>query len=210
LQVEEISQIEERALYIQIEDFANQTVEEREKITEAIEGLKNNLGYEQVHIFDGKKTIIMSNDPETGKPQIMIENLHGSRTNKIVQPNNQTGDIPFAVVEQVPVYPGCENLGSNEEKKKCMSEKVQEYVVRNFDTSLGKKLGLKGVNRVIAVFKISPEGNVIDVRARAPHPDLETEAKRVIESLPVMTPGKHDGNNVAVSYSLPIVFNVSE
>src|SRR5690606_30429911 len=48
--VEEISQIEEKALFIQINDFANQTPAEREKITNAIEGLKNSLGYDQVHI----------------------------------------------------------------------------------------------------------------------------------------------------------------
>lgn len=119
-------------------------------------------------------------------------------------------DIPFAVVEIVPVFPGCESLGSNEEKKKCMTEKVSEYVNVNFDTSLGKKLGLKGMNRVITLFKISPEGNITNVRARAPHPDLEAEAIRVVGSLPQMVPGVHNGNNVGVSYSLPIVFQVNE
>lgn len=208
--VEEINKIEERTLFIQIEDFGNQTAEEKEKVANAIEGLKNSLGYDEVHIFDGKKTIIMSNDPETGKPQIVIENLHGGRTNKLIKLENPTSDVPFAVVEQVPLFPGCESLGTNEEQKKCMSEKVQEFVAKNFDTGLGKKLGLKGVNRVIAVFKISPEGKITEVRARAPHPDLEVEAKRVIEGLPNMTPGRNNGQNVGVSYSLPIVFQVNE
>jgi len=124
--------------------------------------------------------------------------------------NADVADVPFAVVEHVPVFPGCESLGTNEEKKECMSHKVSEYVTKHFDTSLGKKLGLTGINRVIAVFKISPEGNVTDVRARAPHPDLEAEAKRVIEGLPSMTPGINNGQNVGVSYSLPIVFQVNE
>ena len=207
----ETSQIEERALYIQIEDFGNQTTEEKEKITEAIEGLKNTAGYNQVHIFDGKKTIIMSNDPETGKPEIIIENLHGDITQeKRINPDYQLGDIPFAVVEQVPVFPGCENLGNNEEQKKCMTEKVTDYVTANFDTSLGKKLGLTGRNRLIVVFKIDARGQITGVRARAPHPDLEAEAIKVVSGLPEMTPGKHDGKNVGVSYSLPIVFEVNE
>ncbi len=119
-------------------------------------------------------------------------------------------DVPFAIVEQVPVFPGCENLFTNEERKKCMSDKVNEFVTKNFDIGLGKKLGLTGMNRVIVVFKISPEGNITDVRARAPHPDLEVEAKRVIEGLPQMTPGVQKGQNVGVSYSLPIVFQVGE
>ena len=207
----ENSKIEERALYIQIEDFGNQTDAEVEKITEAIEGLKTSTGYDQVHIFDGKKTIIMSNDPETGKPQIIIENLHGKITEEIrVNPDYKGGDIPFAVVDQVPVFPGCESLDSNEEKKKCMTEKVAEYVSENFDGGLAEQLGFKGTNRVIAVFKISPDGNVTDVRARAPHPDLEAEAIKVVSGLPKMIPGKHDGINVGVSYALPIVFQVNE
>ena len=115
--------------------------------------------------------------------------------------NAGVADVPFAVIDQVPVFPGCESLGSNEEKKKCMTEKVTEYVSENFDGGLAEQLGFKGTNRVIVVFKISPEGNVTDVRARAPHPDLEAEAIRVISSLPQMVPGIHEGKNVGVSYS---------
>src|SRR5690606_34778817 len=45
-------------------------------------------------------------------------------------------DVPFAIVDQVPVFPGCENLSSNEERKECMSQKVQEFVTRNFNTNM--------------------------------------------------------------------------
>jgi len=119
-------------------------------------------------------------------------------------------DVPFAVIEQVPVFPGCENLGSNEEQKKCMSEKIQEFVNKNFNTDLGKELNLSGRNRIIVQFKIDKQGNIADVRSRAPHPDLEVEAERVINSLPSMKPGKQGGVEVGVMYSLPIVFQVGE
>src|SRR5690606_23753262 len=39
----------------------------------------------------------------------------------VTKQNSDGADVPFAVVEQVPVYPGCEDLSSNEERKKCMS-----------------------------------------------------------------------------------------
>lgn len=119
-------------------------------------------------------------------------------------------DIPFAVIDQVPVFPGCENFSSNAERKECMVEKINGYVMTNFNTGLGKQLGLDGIIRVITVFKINPQGQVTEVRARAPHPDLEAEAIRVISSLPEMTPGKHTGKEVGVSYSLPIVFQVNK
>lgn len=124
--------------------------------------------------------------------------------------NNQGTDVPFAVIDQVPIYPGCEGLAGNEEQKKCMSEKIQEHVQKNFNTTMGKELGLTGQNRVIVQFKINKNGEIVDVKSRAPHPKLEEEAKRVINSIPQMIPGKQRGKEVGVMYSLPIVFQVGE
>jgi len=119
-------------------------------------------------------------------------------------------DVPFAVIENVPIFPGCENLSNNDQRKKCMSEKVQEFVQKKFNTDLGSQLGLSGVNRVIVQFKIDKNGNITDVRSRAPHPRLEQEAARVINSLPKMQPGRQRGKPVGVMYSLPIVFQVQD
>ena len=119
-------------------------------------------------------------------------------------------DVPFAVIENVPIYPGCESMKNNDQRKKCMSEKIDEFVRRKFNADLGSQLGLTGINRVIVQFKIDKNGNVTDVRSRAPHPRLEEEAASVINALPKMQPGKQRGKPVGVMYSLPIVFQVGE
>jgi protein TonB len=119
-------------------------------------------------------------------------------------------DVPFAVIEDVPIFPGCENLSNNDQRKKCMSEKISSYVNKEFDTDLGAELGLSGINRVIVQFRIDEKGNIGQVRARAPHPRLEQEAARVINSLPKMKPGKQRGKPVGVMYSLPIAFKVQD
>lgn len=119
-------------------------------------------------------------------------------------------DVPFAVIENVPVFPGCEDFDTNEEKKQCMSQKIQQHVNRNFNKDLGSELGLSGVNRVIVQFKIDEKGDIVDIQSRAPHPRLEREAARVIQQLPKMTPGKQRGKEVGVMYSLPIVFQVQD
>ena len=59
-------------------------------------------------------------------------------------------------------------------------------------------------------FKIDKFGNVVDVRARAPHTKLEEEAVKVVRSLPHMTPGKQRGVPVGVLYGLPIIFQVED
>lgn len=122
----------------------------------------------------------------------------------------EVADVPFAVIEDVPIFPGCENMSNNAQRKKCMSEKITKFVNKNFDTDLGAELGLSGVNRVIVQFRIDEKGNIGQVRARAPHPRLEQEAARVINSLPKMKPGKQRGKPVGVMYSLPIAFKVQD
>lgn len=118
-------------------------------------------------------------------------------------------EVPFAVIENVPEYPGCER-GSNAEKRKCMSDKIAKFVQRKFNTDLAGDLGLSGRQRISVIFKIDKNGNVTGVRSRAPHPTLEKEAARVINMLPKMKPGKQRGKPVIVPYSLPITFQVQD
>lgn len=116
--------------------------------------------------------------------------------------------VPFMAVETVPVFPGCEGLKSNAERKACMQEKMNAHISKNFDTSLGDKFGLKGMNKVDVQFTIDEYGEIIDLQTRAPHPALEKEAIRVMEKLPSMEPGKQRDRKVRVIYSQPIWFKV--
>ena len=122
------------------------------------------------------------------------------------QSQKELTDVPFAVVEEVPVFPGCESLQTNEERKKCMSEQVSQLINANFNTKIGEELQLKGVQRIYTRFRINENGDIVDIESRASAPELEKEAERVISLLPKITPGKHKGKNVGVLYSLPIVF----
>lgn len=119
-------------------------------------------------------------------------------------------EFTFENIQEVPVFPGCEKMKTNEERKECMSKKINEFVNKKFDTSLGINLGLKGVNRVYVLFKIDQQGNVVDVQARSNHPKLTKEGERVVGQLPSMQPGKQRGRAVGVIYTLPITFQVQD
>jgi|SRR5690554_298903 len=148
--------------------------------------------------------------------ETIIESTETNQDEKIVEikeiveevVEEEIADVPFAVIENVPVYPGCENERGNDAKKRCMSEKVSSFINKKFNTDLAGDLGLDGRQRISVQFKIDKSGRVIDVRARAPHPRLEKEAVRVVQSLPDMTPGKQRGKPVGVLYSLTIVFDI--
>lgn len=117
--------------------------------------------------------------------------------------------VPFAIIEQTPIYPGCENA---KDQKKCFSSKLTSLITQHFDVKLANNLGLSpGKKRIFVMFTIDETGEVINIKARAPHKRLEEEAKRVIyRFFPKVTPGRDKGKAVAVKYSLPIVINVAE
>uniref|UniRef100_UPI004047C284 M56 family metallopeptidase n=1 Tax=Mariniflexile sp. TaxID=1979402 RepID=UPI004047C284 len=119
-------------------------------------------------------------------------------------------EVPFAIIDQVPVFPGCENLATNSERKSCMSQGIANHVNKNFNINIAKENNLVGKQRINVIFKIDAEGNIVGVRSRAPHPILEAEAVRVIGTMPKMIPGEHKGRKVTVLYSLPIVFQIAE
>lgn len=154
------------------------------------------------------KAILMTNGTKEAKKSVT-----GSETIQDENSKNEksgAGDIPFAVIEEVPVFPGCQSLGSNEQRKICTSEKITEFVSENYDASLGKKHGLEGIKRVYVQFRISKGGTVEVLGARAPHPALQKEAERVINLLPRMIPGKQKGEEIAVLYTLPITVQIGE
>jgi len=117
-------------------------------------------------------------------------------------------DIPFLVIENVPVFPGC--TGNNKELRACFSAKMSKFVSKKFNAELASDIGLQqgSVQRIFVMFKIDKKGNIANIQARAPHKKLQQEAIRVINLLPKMTPGKQRGRAVGVRYGLPIVFKV--
>lgn len=61
---------------------------------------------------------------------------------------------------------------------------------------------------VNVVFVVSSKGKINNVRVTKPvHPILDTEAVRVVSSMPDWIPGKQNGTPVDVIYKLPINFN---
>ncbi len=60
---------------------------------------------------------------------------------------------------------------------------------------------------VIVKFVVQSDGNIGDVKVvRSLHPDDDKGAIRVIKSLPKFTPGRHNGQAVAVWYTLIVHF----
>ncbi|MBU2927814.1 M56 family metallopeptidase [Winogradskyella psychrotolerans] len=119
--------------------------------------------------------------------------------------------VPFSEVEVAPIHPDCESLSNTIELKDCLAHAINKLVGKNFDTNIANSLGLPaGQKRIFTQFIIDKSGNVTNIVARGPHPKLEEETVRVLKLLPKFRPATQEGEVVAVSYSLPIVFQTHD
>lgn len=150
---------------------------------------------------DTQKELLTPEEPK-GNPNLNIGDIN------YVPAEKEVGPIPYEKVELVPVFPGCEGLSTNEERKDCMSEKIDRLVRKNFNANKATGYGITGIQKIYVQFKINKQGLVSDVQVRAPHKVLEEEAKRVTGLIPQMKPGRQSSKDVEVVFVKPIVFKV--
>ena len=118
-------------------------------------------------------------------------------------------DVPFRVIEMVPVFPGC--TGNRAALSACLEQRIREHIAANFNADLAQDLGLApGKMRIFVQFVIDKNGNIVSIKSRAPHKSLEKEAIRVVKSIPKMQAGTQRGKPVGVRYNLPIIFEIME
>ena len=100
---------------------------------------------------------------------------------------------PFIIVEQMPVFQGGE-------------EALRNYIIKEVKyPEDAKKAGIQG--KVFVTFVVDKTGKVTNTQiGRGVSPSIDQEAIRVVNNMPDWIPGKHDGVNVAVQYTIPINF----
>ncbi len=104
-------------------------------------------------------------------------------------------DQVFMLVEEMPEFPG-----GDLELRKFIAENVK-YPAE------AKEKKIKG--KVFVQFVINKDGNVEDVKlARGVDPLLDEAAMDVVKSLPQWKPGRQRGQNVKVSFTVPINFQL--
>ena len=166
---------------------------------EIIEVVKNNTKIEEA--------ILQST--ETNENVAINQIVKSDNINEVVEEEVVAEDIPFAVIEEVPVFPGCK--GTKAEKRDCFNAQVNLLVQKNFKSNLAQDLGLApGIKKIFVLFTIDKNSDIVNIKVRAPHKSLENEAERVIKLLPKITPGRQRNRAVNVSYALPIAFKVLE
>jgi len=144
-----------------------------------------------------EETVIEST--ETDQDEIIIEEIE-------VEEEFEDIDVPFAVIEDVPIFPGCESVAKSQ-RRACFQEQMNKHIRKNFRyPDIAQEMGIQG--RVYVNFIIAKDGSITNIRMRGPDKNLENEAQRIISRLPQMTPGKQRGRAVRVPFSIPITFRL--
>ncbi|MCR4958794.1 MAG: TonB family protein [Prevotella sp.] len=99
----------------------------------------------------------------------------------------------FDVVEQQPTFPGGD---------------PRVWIGNNIHyPPVAEENGVQGT--VVCQFVVETDGSISNVTvARGADPSLDKEAVRVIKSMPKWVPGKQNGRNVRVKYTIPVKFQL--
>ncbi|TYA55175.1 energy transducer TonB [Formosa maritima] len=140
--------------------------------------------------------------PETINPPV------DPRKIKVLEEPDDLPPFNIMAVEQVPIFPGCEDAITNEARRQCMSDKISSHIQKKFNIGIAERIGLLGEQKIYVMFKIDKQGNVENIKSNSKINQLNEEAERVISTLPQMIPGKQKDKNVEVMYNVPIKFNI--
>ena len=112
---------------------------------------------------------------------------------EIITPTEE--EVPFVVVEEMPMFPG-----GDAELLKYLGQNTQY-------PETAKANNIQG--RVIIRFCVTSEGGVSQISVlKGISPELDTEAMRVVKTLPPFRPGRQGGKAVPVWYMVPITFTL--
>jgi len=111
------------------------------------------------------------------------------------QPSPSTDEVPYTVVEEMPLFPGGD-------------EELLRFIAANTvypKAALEKKIQ----GKVIVRFCVGSNGETSQATIlKSVSKELDNEALRVVEKLPLFEPARQSGKAVPVWYMIPITFTL--
>ena len=181
----------------------NKKMSDLEKEKDQLTRISNpDNGNENESTTSTQKTIVNTKTQIDNEEESSIPGKKNSSEESIL--SNSDEIFNFAVVENKPVYPGCENLATEDEKFMCFNQNIMKHIGREFDfPELARQMGIQG--KVYVNFVIEKNGRVSNVTiARGVDKLIDDEAIRVIKLLPRFTPAIQRGKPVRMQYTVPI------
>ena len=134
--------------------------------------------------------------------------------NSKIPTNLENGEPVYKLVDEMPLFPGCEGTAYSETRRNCANKKMLEFIYANVKyPATARKAEIEGV--AVVRFVVEKDGTISDVEIlRNPGEGTGEEALRVVNLMAEQnikwTPGRQDGKPVNVNFNLPIKFKLGE
>lgn len=122
-------------------------------------------------------------------------------------PPIKDGEKVFNVVEEMPRFPGCEDVAAAE-RNQCAQTKLMEFIFNNIKyPAAAKEKGIEGT--VYVKFIVEKDGSITDAEiAKNVEGGCGEEVLRLVYTMPKWVPGKKDGKAVRTEFALPVKFKL--
>lgn len=122
------------------------------------------------------------------------------------------GDV-FKIAEHTLRFPGCEDLATKEERKKCAEQKMLEFIYQHIQYP-PEALENKVEGIAVIQFIVEKDGSIEEMNmVRSPGYGTGEEALRVVELMADTyrwVPGNSGGRPVRMQVTLPVKFRLPE
>jgi Ca-activated chloride channel family protein len=125
------------------------------------------------------------------------------------KPKKESVDEIFQVVEQMPRFPACENMGLSEaDRQRCSQDSLMAFIYANLVyPEAAKKAGIEGT--CVVSFVVRKDGSITDMKIiRDPGAGCGEESIRVVKLMPKWIPGRQGRETVDVQFNLPVRFRL--
>ncbi|MFK8270974.1 energy transducer TonB [Capnocytophaga stomatis] len=159
---------------------------------------------QEVEIVENEKEIeeTIIQDTEVKKDEV----IEVSQIQEVVEEPEEV-DVPFTIIEDKPMFESCKDVPKDKQFD-CFKQNLDKHVHKNFSyPQAAAEMGIQG--RVNVHFRINKDGSITIIGVRGPDKMLEAEARRIIEKLPKLIPGKQRGKPTSVTFSYPINFKLN-
>ncbi|MCF8245697.1 MAG: energy transducer TonB [Saprospiraceae bacterium] len=122
-------------------------------------------------------------------------------------PNLATSQDIYKVVENQPLFPGCESETDRKLLNQCSKEKAEKFIQENLTyPPIAKANGIEGV--VYVKFVVEKDGSITEAKVlRDIGAGCGQEALRIISLMPNWIPGRQRGVPVRVQINMPVKFS---
>ncbi|HFC00801.1 MAG TPA: M56 family peptidase, partial [Phaeodactylibacter sp.] len=111
-------------------------------------------------------------------------------------------------VDEMPRFPGCEEVTDKTERQKCSEKKMLQFIYTKIRyPKEAREAGVQGM--VVIHFLVKKDGSIADATIKKEiGGGCGNAALKVIQEMPKWIPGVKDGKTVDVEFSIPVMFKL--